>query len=125
APPPLGRSFDLSLAARFERYSDFGDTTNPKVGFNWGLTDALSLRGSWGTSFRAPNLSDLDPSGTLSRRQVRGLNITDAGAPSGRSNILLILGANPDLKEQRAESWSAGFDFAPPDTGLRLQATYF
>ena len=126
APPlGLGQSLDLSLAGRFERYSDFGDTTNPKVGLNWALTDALSLRGSWGTSFRAPNLSDLDPSGTLSRRQVRGLNITDAGAPSGRSNILLILGANPNLKEQRAESWSAGFTYAPPHSGLRLEATYF
>ncbi len=124
-PAPLGRSLDLSLADRFERYSDFGDTTNPKIGLNWALTDAFSLRGTWGTSFRAPNLADLDPSGTLGRRQVRGLNITDAGAPSGRSNILLILGANPDLKAQTAESWTAGFSYAPPDGRLHFEAAYF
>jgi outer membrane receptor protein involved in Fe transport len=98
---------------------------NPKVGVNWELNDAFSLRASYGQSFRAPNLSDLDPAGTLSRRQVRGLNIADAGAPSGRSNIILILGANPGLREQTAESWSGGLTFAPPESGLRLELNYF
>ncbi len=125
APPLIGERVDLSLAGRFERYSDFGETFNPKLGLRWDLTDALSLRGSYGRSFRAPNLSDLDPDGTLARRQVRGLNITDTGAPSGRSNILLVLGANPDLQEQRAESWSAGLTYAPPASGLRADLTYF
>jgi iron complex outermembrane recepter protein len=123
--PPLGRRVDLSLAGRFERYSDFGETTNPKIGIGWELTDALSLRASYGQSFRAPNLSDLDPSGTLARRQVRALNITDAGSPTGRSNIILILGANPDLTEQRAESWSAGLTYAPPESGFHLDLNYF
>ena len=123
--PPFGERVDLSLAGRFERYSDFGETFNPKFGVGWELSDALSLRASYGQSFRAPNLSDLDPDGTLARRQVRGLNITDAGAPSGRSNILLVLGANPDLQEQRAESWSAGLTYAPPESGLRADINYF
>jgi len=123
--PPLGERVDLSLAGRYERYSDFGETFNPKFGVRWDLSDALSLRASYGRSFRAPNLSDLDPDGTLARRQVRGLNITDAGAPSGRSNIILILGANPDLEEQRAESWSAGFTYAPPQSGFRAEFNYF
>jgi iron complex outermembrane receptor protein len=123
--PPIGQRIDLSLAGRFERYSDFGETTTPKIGVRWDLTNALSLRASYGRSFRAPNLSDLDPSGTLARRQVRALNITDAGAPSGRSNIILVLGANPDLTEQRAESWSTGLTYAPPESGLRLDLNYF
>lgn len=124
-PPPIGERVDLSLAGRYERYSDFGETFNPKVGVRWDLSDALSLRASYGQSFRAPNLSDLDPDGTLARRQVRGLNITDAGAPSGRSNIILVLGANPDLQEQRAESWSAGVTYAPPASGFRADLNYF
>lgn len=32
---PLVRSFDLSASARFERYSDFGNTTKPKFGLTW------------------------------------------------------------------------------------------
>ncbi len=122
---PVGDSLDLSLAARIERYSDFGDTANPKIGIDWGLTDALHLRASWGESFRAPNLADLDPDGSLARRQVRGLNIADTGAASGRSNIILILGANPDLREQTAESWSAGLSYAPPASGMRFDLNYF
>ncbi len=122
---PIGRRLDLSLAGRIEDYSDFGDTANPKIGARWELTEAFSLRASYGQSFRAPNLSDLDEAGSLARRQVRGLNIADAGAPSGRSNILLVLGANPDLREQRAESWSAGVSYTPPQSDLQMSLNYF
>lgn len=122
---PLGRKLDVSLAGRFERYSDFGETTNPKAGFAWELVDGLSLRGSYGHSFRAPNLADLDPTGDLNRRQVRGLNITDPVSPTGRSNIIILLGANPELTEQTAESWSAGLSYRPPEGALSFDLNYF
>ena len=45
---------DLSLAGRYDRYSDAGTTFNPKVGLSWQALRLLGLRGTWGTSFRAP-----------------------------------------------------------------------
>ncbi|HRK64361.1 MAG TPA: TonB-dependent receptor, partial [Terricaulis sp.] len=123
--PPLGESLDLSLAARHERYSDFGETTNPKLGLTWQLNDALSVRASYGHAFRAPNLPDLDPDGALNRRQVRGIPITDPVSPSGTSQILFIAGANPNLREQTATSWSAGFDYDNRAEGLRFSLSYF
>ena len=30
---------DLSLAARYDDFSDVGDTTNPKYGINWNITE--------------------------------------------------------------------------------------
>jgi len=32
---PLFQKLDLSLALRYDHYSDFGATTNPKVGLTW------------------------------------------------------------------------------------------
>ena len=44
----------LSLAGRYDNYSDAGGTFNPKFGLSWRPFRALGLRGNWGTSFRAP-----------------------------------------------------------------------
>jgi len=55
---PLFRSLTVEAGFRVDRYSDFGYTRNPKVAVNWMPTDDLNLRGSWGTSFRAPAFSD-------------------------------------------------------------------
>lgn len=122
----LGERFDLSLAVRHERYSDFGGTTNPKLGLVYEPVTGLSFRANWGQSFRAPNLSDLDTDNFSGRRLVRAQNQIDPGAPSGRSNAILVFGANPDLTEQRAQSWSAGITIDPPTApGLRFDAGYF
>ena len=56
---PIVRRLEAQLAVRFDDYSDFGSTTNPKVALRWQPTASLLLRGSWGTGFRAPPLYDL------------------------------------------------------------------
>ena len=69
---PLVRRLELSLAGRYTSYEDtstpsvnqeFGDSTDPKVGLLWAPLDDLSFRGTYGTSFRAPSLTELDPTG--------------------------------------------------------------
>ena len=37
-----------------DNYSDFGTTTNPKVGLKWGVVPQLVMRGTYETAFRAP-----------------------------------------------------------------------
>lgn len=44
----------VNLAGRFEDFSLFGNTLNGKLAARFELTDALSLRGSASTGFRAP-----------------------------------------------------------------------
>jgi iron complex outermembrane recepter protein len=110
----------LSLAARGEQYSDFGSTFNPKVGLQWVPRSSVKLRGSWGTSFRAPPLVDLYD--TASDRASIFV-LPDAQSPSGRSVALIYQGSNADLREERAETWTAGLDFAPaimPGSALSL-----
>ena len=53
---PLHETLDIQLAARYEDFSDIGDTTVTKAAFGWVPTDAIMFRGSWSEAFRAPNL---------------------------------------------------------------------
>jgi outer membrane receptor protein involved in Fe transport len=56
---PVTETFNIQIAVRHEDYSDFGTTTDPKVAFIWTPTDELSVRGSYGTAFRAPSLHQI------------------------------------------------------------------
>lgn len=50
---------EVQTAIRYEDYSDFGSTTNPKVGLLLKPTEDLRIRGTWSESFRAPSLAEL------------------------------------------------------------------
>ncbi len=56
---PLVSSLELTGSARFEHYSDFGNTTRPKVGLNWKPYRGLMIRSSFNEGFSAPNLATL------------------------------------------------------------------
>ncbi|WP_286828335.1 MULTISPECIES: TonB-dependent receptor plug domain-containing protein [Kordiimonas] len=48
--------FLMSAAARYEDFSDFGDTFNGKIAARYNVTDAFAIRGAFSTGFRAPTL---------------------------------------------------------------------
>ena len=50
-------ALDVSVAGRFEDYSDFGNTTNGKLTARYTVTPAFIVRGAVSTGFRAPSLS--------------------------------------------------------------------
>ncbi|MEE8496354.1 MAG: TonB-dependent receptor [Xanthomonadales bacterium] len=50
------KSLTFSAAARYSDYDTAGSDITYKVGLNWQIIDALRLRSSFGTSFRAPSL---------------------------------------------------------------------
>lgn len=129
--PGLKR-LDLSLAVRYDDYSDAGSTTNPKFGLNWSPTDDLLVRASWGTSFRAPTLGESDPRtiGQTNRIFVsNGLgdpNIPVTLPATGQTLVLSRGGNSGDLKPETARTWSVGADYKPHFIpGLKLSATYY
>jgi iron complex outermembrane receptor protein len=111
----------LSAAARYEKYSDFGDTLNPKIGINWVPVHGLTIRGNFNKSFRAPLLSEQQD------RVIPILfNFPDSTAADGTTLSILLQGNNARLKPERATSWSVGADFSPPsDQNLKLGFTLF
>ncbi|MFL6547141.1 MAG: TonB-dependent receptor domain-containing protein [Povalibacter sp.] len=60
---PMVHSVDLSLAVRYDDFSDVGDTTNPKYGINWDIIEGLRIRANYAESFVAPPIAVMgDPS---------------------------------------------------------------
>ena len=56
---PLIKSLDVTVAGRYDKYSDFGKTFNPKASFRFEPSKSFLLRGSYSTGFRAPSLYEL------------------------------------------------------------------
>lgn len=117
----------LSLSGRYDDYSDFGDTFNPKVGITYQPVDWISVRGNWGESFNAPGLADSQGIRTAQLFAVSPFRAaTDPFFPNFFRPTIILAGANPDLKPQTAQTWSVGVDIEPPVVpGLRLSATYY
>jgi len=125
------QALNLNAAVRHDRYSDVGNTTNPKFGLTWEVNDALSFRGSWGKSFRAPALQEMDPFVSSNRNLSQMVNnsgdpqIVDGVSP-GLAWQLTMGRARTTLVPETAKSWSAGIDYDfPMIEGLRLSATYY
>jgi len=114
---------DLSLAGRVEDYNQFGRTANPKLGLRWEPVRGVALRGSFGTSFRAPHFDELLGSALSS---FQALRVDDPASPTGTSNVVGLFGYAPDIGPEKAKSWTAGIDIAPPSIpGLKISLTYY
>ena len=113
----------LSLAGRYDHYSDVGGTFNPKIGLSWRPSHALGLRGNWGTSFRAPPFIYSNPN-QIGDGLIFG--VSDPKSPDGTTLTLALFGPVEDLKPEASTAWSIGADVTSPATpNLSLSATYF
>lgn len=114
---PGVRRLELDVAGRYEDYSDFGSTSHPKVGLNWAPMDNVLVHASYGTSFRAPLLSELV--GPLHGVFVQ--QYSDPLSPSGTSVGYTLGGGNTNLKPETATTYSFGVDYKPvPRADLNL-----
>ena len=116
---PGVRRLQLSAAVRYEYYSDFGSTSNPKVGLLWEPIAGLTLRGSYGTSFRAPVLREVRDPLTVSYVQLRD-------AAGVLTPVVTLFGGNPDLEPETANSLTFNARLAPEwAKGWHVEASYF
>ena len=130
---PWLQKLDMSFAGRYEDYSDFGDTFDPKVGAYLELDDQLSVRASYSDAFRAPDLSSVNQQQDYRIFTLPASLFTEAAPedfftsdPFPSYLVLLPTGGNPELTPERARTWSAGFSFEPAFAqGLSVQGNYF
>ena len=125
---PLLDSLEVTASARFEKYSDFGDTTKPKVGLNWRPVSWLMLRGSYNEGFMAPSLAALYTSPRWSITAGAGdIDIyRNAALNEGPYVKRTYFGGNPDLKAQESEGQTYGFVLDIPGIdGLSLTADFW
>ena len=117
---------DISLAGRYDHYSDFGSTSNPKVGISWAPTQDFAIRGSYGKSFHAPQLADLF---AIDTRATVSQSTTSSILPPGMTpgvNVVGIAGGKPGLQPETAKTAAFGIDFTPSFLpGFKSNVTYF
>ena len=125
----LGSELTLSASARYDKYSDFGDTFNPKFGATYRPIEWIAIRGNWGKSFTAPSPVDQLGGFTSSASLVpaaflqvpNGITL----AP-GETGVFLGGGTAAGLQPQKATNWSIGAELKPPFIeGLTLSASYY
>lgn len=114
---------ELSVSGRAEHYSDFGDTKNPKIGVRYVPLDGLTLRGTWGKSFKAPAFIQMYQDYQLVLFDASLVGYTGSNP---NAQMLLTNGGNPELKPETSTSWTLGGDFKPAGLqNVTFSATYF
>lgn len=119
---PLLKSLDLNLAGRYDHYSGFGGTTNPKVSFKWQPLETLLFRGAYSTGFKVPSFNQLFNG--VSEVLYTGLDLADPeSCPGGRANPNVagcevirpveLFGGKADLQPEESAQKSLGFVYSP------------
>ncbi|GAB2509231.1 TonB-dependent receptor [Pseudoxanthomonas sangjuensis] len=121
---PVVDSLNLTLSGRYDEYSGFGGTFNPKYSFKWQPIDWLAFRGSYSTGFKVPTFAQLFRRTLESPTLGSGDDIADpATCPGGNPdpNVpgceaifpIRLTGGNPNLKPEESEQRSVGVVLAP------------
>jgi iron complex outermembrane receptor protein len=141
---PVLSSLEIGLAGRYDDYNDFGTTVNPKATVQFRPLDTLLLRASYGTGFKAPDISILylPPSNarvsvidtwrcSQTPEDVDGDGRADVDESElSQSHPCVVQGydsvwsANPDLQPEESDNWTAGLVFSPT-TDLSIVLDYY
>ena len=118
-------ALELSLAVRYDDYSRFGSSTDPKYGLAWEPVSGLKVRASYGTSYVAPRLLDYN----LATTRAISLAQLDPAAPTppGTSRQLLLVGTDvASLGPQESDNLSFGLEIAPVSMpGFEFGVNYY
>ncbi len=133
---PFSKALEVTLAGRFDQYSDFGSSFNPKVGVRFQPVKSVVLRGSANTGFKAPTLDDLYAAQTVTFDSGPSndpllcpggqVNAAAGGVTSRDCNnqTQVQRGGNTNLKPEKSTTFSFGAAFEPIK-GLTMSADYF
>ena len=130
---PIVTGLEATGQLRYDHYSDFGNTTNPKVSLRWQIARTALLRASWGTGFAAPTLfqlwtpvsQGLGPSGIPDPLRCPDPNAPDSGLnpDCGSTQYTQTVGGNSNLQPAKSTAWSVG-GVVEPLTGLSIGADW-
>ena len=114
---PIAKGLEASLAARYDHYSDFGSSVNPRATLRWQPTKALLLRAAAGTGFRAPSLWDVNspPAFTNTANSLVDPDCPAgfAGDPRCETQFNVRNSSTPGLKAEKSRQVSAGIVLEP------------
>ncbi|MFW7379668.1 MAG: TonB-dependent receptor plug domain-containing protein [Oligoflexus sp.] len=114
---PVIDSLELQLAGRFDNYSDFGSSFNPKFSFSYKPIQEVLIRGSAGTGFKAPPLRRLFQSRTETNpfmpdyQYCESQGISKDDCPD--EQYIVYESGNKNLNEEVSESYNFGIVLQP------------
>ncbi len=112
---PFTKQLEVQGALRFDRYSDYGSSTTPKLGALYRVNDQVLVRANYSKGFRAPTLPEISPSVATYFTTVFDPEVNNFVSISG-----VALG-NTQLKAEKSTSNTVGIVFNPSrdlDLGL-------
>ena len=118
----LTDKFQMGVAARFEDYSDFGNSVNGKLSARYEFTPSFAVRSTIGTGFRAPSLTQAFFRGSTTSFGEGGQLENVLNLPTD-DPIAVLLGAQ-DLDAEESVSYNLGFVFTP-DNAFRLTVDFY
>ena len=123
---PFSKTLEVTLAARYESYSDYGSDFSPKASFQWKAMPNLKLRGSVGTGFRAPSLPVLTQKTSFSAESVFDPVSCEVlnGDPDDDCQVNTYVQSNASLGSEKSKQFSFGVVF-DPTPWLSVKADYW
>jgi iron complex outermembrane receptor protein len=118
----------ISGSARYDKYNDFGDTFNPKLGATYRPVEWIAIRGNWGKSFTAPSPVDqLNVFASTVSPVPAAFLQPPPGVTAGPTEVGVFVGGTAvGIQPQKATNWSIGAEIKPPFIeGLTLSASYY
>ena len=146
---PLVQALDLNLSGRYDKYSDFGSTKNPKIAVNWKMVDGVKIRANWAKSFVAPAFTSIGSGNGITGESGYGafgqgvVNVPISAFPGAASlpgcssaaatcaigttiTGIQLSGGNDKLQPQHGKTWAIGLDLNPNFLpGARFSVTYW
>jgi iron complex outermembrane receptor protein len=117
--PQGGERLAITLADRYDSYSDFGQKNTPQFGVELRPVDTLLVRGTYGRAFQAPSLFQLGAPVTTYTTTV-----TDPLRGNQLEVVTATSGGNPKLKPETGNSRTFGFVYSSDAVpGLRVAIT--
>jgi iron complex outermembrane receptor protein len=110
----------VGVAGRYEHLSDFGDTTTGKVSARYAINDAVAVRATAGTGFRAPTPGQVNTSSIATTFNAGNPNAIEQMTLPVTSPVAAYLGAT-ELTPEKSRNLSAGLVFTPiPNATLSI-----
>ena len=121
---PLLKQLDVNVAGRYDHYSDFGGTFNPKIGLKFTPFRQLAFRATYSTGFRAPSVAQNGTAAsegfTIETAASLPASFVAAHSPGGvpdqyvqEYTIGFLATGNSAIKPETSETFTVGFVLEP------------